>query len=158
MGVYIKYPSMLEEDCSPSDILDTSFPGFCYTYGYKENITLPRNPALTPAQADEPCNGHTPESLLKELNNLTSYHLGMSEPNVKTALRILTSRNYDMGRAYAWFRTAFAFTATNPLESYSDRVIVPSQWVAWYSELPDISNCDSSLTIVYQPGVDAVDK
>ena len=134
-----------------------------YTYGYKTQMMLPRNPALTSSQADEPCNKHHPEGLLRILNNLTGYNFDLDEPNLETGLQILISGNHDVGKGYAWFRTAFVFTFNGGYsrpgydEISPDRPFTPVL-IAWYPGLPDITNCDSSLTSLLRPGTTAVDQ
>jgi len=124
--------------------------------GYKSELWLPRNPVLTPMQADECCAQYTsPENLLVYLNSITGYTLDLEEPNLEAGLELLISRGHDVGTAYAWFRTSFIFVSDDPNSALWGR---DPQWFALYSGLPDLSHCDSTLITAERPEASSVDK
>ena len=120
--------------------------------GYKSQLYLPRNPALTAAQADEPCDNYTiPENLLVKLNSITGYNLALEEPNLEAGLCLLISGRHDFGTAYSWFRTAFILV--------SDNLHCPvPEYFALYAGLPDLSHCDASLTTAERPESTSLDQ
>lgn len=136
-----------------------------------ETLNLVLNPVLTGSQADEPCNQYTPTELLDQLNVLTGYELLMEEPNLRKGLELLISGHHDFGRAYAWFRTAFILME---LDVNLDETNFRNEtfWdlrnqnppgmlrkcIVVYSGLPDLQECDSSLTTAIRPPEDAIDQ
>ena len=107
-----------------------------------QELRLGLNPVLTPEQADQPCNIYTPSTLLTKLNILTGYELLMEEVNLEEGLSRLTSGTHDLGIAYAWFRTAFNFIELPPKTVFD----VHRTFVVHYAGLPNLRNCDDSLT------------